>query len=272
MNAPRIITGVLVAILAWGTSGTARAEQADDAAAAKKSADERKARFLQRHPDADADGDGNLTREEMAAYMKKQGRGPGSGRGAGPGPGAGPGAGAGPGPGPMGWGFDRPDPDQILRDHPGADTNKDGKLDPEEMRAFREDRMADMKAELLKQHPELDTDGDGALSPDEMRAGRETIREFMHSRGGPGGVGPGPAGAIDMIIRNFARIDTDGNGQLSREELEKARKALAKGWGAGRGPRPEARGSDSDDRPGRPDGPGRSGKRERAGTRGGADS
>src|SRR5262249_45233065 len=52
------------------------------------------------------------------------------------------------------------------------DTNKNGKIDPEEREAIKADRQA-RRAELLKKY---DTDGDGTLSPAEREAMRKDLR------------------------------------------------------------------------------------------------
>ena len=58
----------------------------------------------------------------------------------------------------------------MLKRHPEADANGDGKLSAEEREAFfKADRM-NVDAMLLKHFPDADTNGDGVLSKDELRA------------------------------------------------------------------------------------------------------
>lgn len=181
--------------------------------------------LLERHPEADTDGDGQLSQEEIQAWRKNQGsKQPGGAFGKGPGP-------AGPG-GPRGF-QGRPDPDAILLKNPEADTDGDGKLSPEELRAFGRQMFAQ---QMLARQPELDTDGDGILSDEEMQAGRKKL--------GPPPMQQAPPSFFDFILERFDEADLDGNGELSREEIVKMKRAHAApappGFGQRRGPVPPA--------------------------------
>jgi Ca2+-binding EF-hand superfamily protein len=170
-------------------------------------------KILQKYPEADANKDGVLTAEEARAYMQSKGPKPGKG-----GPG-------GVGGGMMGLG----DPAEVIKNHPDWDTNKDGKLSDEEIRAGRAAMFnmsrEEMEAKILKEHPDADTNGDGKLSPEEFAA-------FRAKMGGPPfGRGMPPAFALDQLIERFAEADLDGNGQLSKEELVKFRQKLGPGPG-----------------------------------------
>jgi Ca2+-binding EF-hand superfamily protein len=72
------------------------------------------------------------------------------------------------------------------------DKNKDGKIDPEELKAARQELLEERVDNIIK---ELDTNKDGKISRDEAR---------------------GP------IKRNFDKIDTNKDGFIDREELLKA--------------------------------------------------
>ncbi len=92
-----------------------------------------------------------------------------------------------------------------------ADTNGDGALGPEELAAHQmariQARMAERTQAMLDN---MDNDGNGSLSEDEM------------------GEGPG--------MRNFARLDADNDGAISKVEAEGAmqhRKKRGHGWGMG---------------------------------------
>jgi Ca2+-binding EF-hand superfamily protein len=92
-----------------------------------------------------------------------------------------------------------------------ADTNKDGALSADELSAralarFQE-KLADRTQAMLDN---MDNDSSGSLSQDEM------------------GEGPG--------MRNFARIDADNDGAITKEEIQagmKHGKKRGHGWGMG---------------------------------------
>jgi Ca2+-binding EF-hand superfamily protein len=75
-----------------------------------------------------------------------------------------------------------------------ADTNGDGQLDAEELAAQMLKQMLARQAARMIEN--LDDDGNGALSTAEMREG--------------------------PMSRNFARIDTDNDGAISKEEAQAA--------------------------------------------------
>lgn len=81
------------------------------------------------------------------------------------------------------------------------DTNGDGKLDDQERAAMRADFQAkrqEMKAKMLAKY---DINKDGKLEPEERAAMRE-----------------------DRAERQFKRLDTNGDGQLSFAEFKQARR------------------------------------------------
>lgn len=92
-----------------------------------------------------------------------------------------------------------------------ADSNGDGALSPEELSAHQLARMQARMAERSQAMMDnMDNDGNGSLSEDEM------------------GQGPGE--------RNFARLDTDNDGAISKAEAEEAmqhRRKRGHGWGMG---------------------------------------
>ncbi|HSW46833.1 MAG TPA: EF-hand domain-containing protein [Phycisphaerae bacterium] len=125
--------------------------------------------LVQRFDEADADGNGQLSREELMQFKKnvldRMGPlGPGGPGGQGP---AGFGD-RGPGGGPPGA--------RLLEKFPEADTDKDGRMSPEEFKAFREKNPDALRQMMLEQRPEMDTDKDGRLSDEELKAARENMR------------------------------------------------------------------------------------------------
>ncbi len=189
--------GILVAA-AWLVLTAPQSAYAQPGRKAKGPSADKLQKLLARHPDADANNDGSLTPDEVRAYMQahpdlRKGHGPESdGRGK---------DGVKPG-----W---EQRAQEMLAQHPEADTNADGKLSPEEARAFLKANPPDGLSErLMKEHPELDTDGSGKLEYDELLTVKgkpgEMIRERIRVR----------------IIREHPEADTNGDGRLSNEELD----------------------------------------------------
>ena len=87
------------------------------------------------------------------------------------------------------------------------DTNHDGMITQDEIRAATEARRAEMQAKAAARFKAADKNGDGFLSKEE-------------------------AAAIPMIARNFDALDTNKDGQLSPEELAAAHHhfGAAHGW------------------------------------------
>jgi len=142
------------------------------------------------------------------------------------------------------------DPREMLK---RADTNGDGKLDKKEFVAAR-------TAEMEEAFGRIDANGDGLVDEQEIGQFAERMREQAGRPGmGPGGErraaavgsergpegpggrrpeGPRPDGvpaAGAMAEQFFERMDTDGNGTLSREEYlagaERLREMMRRGGG-----------------------------------------
>lgn len=140
------------------------------------------------------------------------------------------------------------DPRELLR---RADTNGDGKLDKKEFVAAR-------TAEMEEMFGRIDTNGDGLVDEQEIGQFTERMREQAGRPGmGPGGErraagsergpqGPGDRrpegarpggepGAGAMAEQFFERMDTNGDGTLSREEYlagaERLREMMRRGGG-----------------------------------------
>ena len=90
------------------------------------------------------------------------------------------------------------------------DTNGDGVLSVEEM-----------QAPMLERFQSADTDGDGNLSADELNAARPEKGEGKRFGGGKFGKHGGEHGGDrgDRAAKMIAKLDSDGDGLLSLEEL-----------------------------------------------------
>jgi hypothetical protein len=177
--------------------------------------------------EADSDKKGSIDAATLGRTMNRRMGPPGGGPGGPPdvpggppegspgGPGGPPGAGPGGGPGGFGPGtFLGP---RILE---AADTNKDGRLSPEE---------AAKGAERFVR--EADTKNKGSLDED-------TLAGAINQRlGPPPGFGPGgPMGQDRKLVKQF---DKDSNGRLDKQERLAARESMKKDrQGGGRGGRP----------------------------------
>jgi Ca2+-binding EF-hand superfamily protein len=194
---------------------------------------DRQARMLEKHPEADANQDGQISREEWQKYQQSKGggsKGPRRFEGKGFGgpvtrPAGGP-----------GWG--RPDPQMLLERHPELDTNGDGKLSDEEMKAGREKLRQEMMQRhgppapvmdaLIRNFDKFDADSNGQLSKEELIQAREKMLSgpLGPGFGGPPGAGfGGPGGPREgapakMLLERHPEADTDKDGKLSDEEIK----------------------------------------------------
>ncbi|MBB4567480.1 EF-hand domain-containing protein [Rhizobium leucaenae] len=112
------------------------------------------------------------------------------------------------------------------------DTNKDGQITPGELRAYRKERVKQWKAEHAKSADEQaqsnqdkgdqgkgdQTQGDQAQNDDNqdggMHRGHHPHGRFMHEA------------AMMRTTLLFQRVDTDENGQISKQEAEDAANKL----------------------------------------------
>lgn len=99
------------------------------------------------------------------------------------------------------------------------DTNQDGVLSQDEMTAHHDAMRATMEARSVDRMFEtFDANNDGLISREEVVAGKEAKRAEMQARwaGRKGARGDKP----DFRGKRFARMDTDGNGTISKDEFE----------------------------------------------------
>ena len=127
-----------------------------------------------------------------------------------------------------------------------ADVDGDGKVSRDE---FIKARTTALEQAFAR----MDGDGDGKLDEKEVEAGAEQARAMFAARGGgfrradgprpqrPSGERPPRPGAGAIGEQGFARMDTDGDGKLSREEfaagMARMRELLERGGPARGGPR-----------------------------------
>lgn len=172
-----------------GGHGARLFEQTDTNGDGYVSKDEMQAASEKRFAGADADGDGVLTKDEMAAVHGKMRTGGNHRRG---------------------------DPAERFA---AADADGDGKLTLDEMKAAAAARMAEhgKDGDMSGRHADrmekffaaADKDGDGALTQDEMQGARENMKTRMGNHEGKHGDRGG----------RFGRIDTDGDGQVTKAEF-----------------------------------------------------
>lgn len=158
---------------------------------------------------------------------------------------AGPGMG---GPGRMGMGM-MPRP----FDFAAADTNKDGKVTPEEFAAYRAAFVAG-----------IDTDKDGKISVDELAAMNLKIMEAiamtraermvkMLDTDGDGKLSAAELLAAPMSLETFAMMDTNNDGVIDQAEADAAMRMMMRGPGGMMGDHKHHKGPG--DQKGDPNGP-----------------
>jgi Ca2+-binding EF-hand superfamily protein len=183
---------------------------------------DKQAKIAQKHPEADANKDGTVTSDEWRQYRdSKKAAGQGAGKPADAGK----------------HGGRTPDPAKLLAAHPELDTNKDGVLSEDEMKAGREMRMhggpgmdggpAGVVDMMLARFEKIDTDGNGQLSKEELAAFKAKLIErgpaggFGGRPGGPGAEGHGQRGDFAAsVLQKYPAADTDKDGKLSPEEMK----------------------------------------------------
>lgn len=107
---------------------------------------------------------------------------------------------------------------------------------------------------ILKKFAEIDTDGNGELTRDELRAYRKNKAQDRRGRAqaadtdgnGALSVNEATAAGMQRLVKNFSKIDANGDGQVTRDEMRQLRESRrgkgnrprqgpAQGNGQGRG-------------------------------------
>ena len=174
----------------------------------------------------DKNKDGKLTEDE---YRRAPGPGgPGGPGPGGPGPGGpGPGGPGGPGPGGAGPSYGNP----VGSPGPNgpwsaADHDRDGLVTRQEMESFGKEKPHRDVERLMFHFDKADTNKDGSVNQSEIDAYATPIgsQEIANRKDGPGGPrGPGAPGAPDpkAMFSHSMAFDTDKDGKLNADELQK---------------------------------------------------
>ena len=111
-----------------------------------------------------------------------------------------------------------------------ADTNGDGQVTAEELRAHAETRRAER---LTQQFARLDANGDGQISREEFTAqsNRRAMNREGHRRNGAERPTVDIAAAEQRARERFATMDANRDGQLTVEERRAAFEAMRKNRG-----------------------------------------
>ena len=150
-------------------------------------------------PEADTDGDGEISEEEHAAWMAT---------------------------------IDTDGDGEITREEMEAhrelkeeekfnelDTDGDGYISQEEHQALVEEKLAEMEERALEKFDEMDTDDDGVITPEERPEKPEERPEKPGEGERPGRRPHPPREGGQTKERMKENIDTDGDGNITLEEL-----------------------------------------------------
>lgn len=107
------------------------------------------------------------------------------------------------------------------------DTDGDGALSLEEATNAGRDR-------LVENFGEIDADGDGVVTREEMKTFGDLAREnrkakrgeFDTDQNGKLSIDEASAAGMDKLVENFEKVDLDGDGEISRREMQTLRKRM----------------------------------------------
>ena len=187
--------------------------------------EKRSKELLKKNPEIDKDKYGKISNEEMMAFRKANPqRGDRRPERRDP------------------WAVPTPEQaERILKRHPTADKNKDGKLDKAEMEALKKEFMnkpidPERAKKMLKENPKMDANKDGKLTIGEAQQWRMAqAKAAQKTKNAKDSENKAKDRAmrvpnekqLEKILKKNPKADTDKDGKLSAEEYKAFRKAQA---------------------------------------------
>ncbi len=118
-----------------------------------------------------------------------------------------------------------PTPDQIIE---RLDSDGSGSITEDEAKGF-----------MAKYFERIDANSDGEISEEELldmrenrgqkpKQGREVIKAADTDQNAAISIDEATEAGLKKIVENFDKIDTDGDGQISEEEMHQLRKQMGK--------------------------------------------
>ena len=118
-----------------------------------------------------------------------------------------------------------PTPDQIIE---RLDSDGSGSITEEEAKGF-----------MAKYFDRIDANGDGEISEEELlfarenrgqkpKQGRENIKAADTDQNGAISIDEAAEAGLKQMVKNFDRIDADGDREISEEEMHQLRKQMGK--------------------------------------------
>ena len=118
-----------------------------------------------------------------------------------------------------------PTPDQIIE---RLDSDSSGSITEDEAKGF-----------MAKYFERIDANSDGEISEEELldmrenrgqkpKQAREDIKAADTDQNGAISIDEASEAGLEKMVENFDKIDTDGDGQISEEEMHELRKQMGK--------------------------------------------